>query len=170
MQSSDEQIFTFVNHIKSCMKDEECRILYLHETINPQDFIATLKQHNVDMNKEILFKEHQHLIPIASSMNEYFRNFKLLVKRTTKHSLEKNPDKLSFHIFMDTVWLGKTCNENRAFLAEFMKEAKETINTYKCDLHFFVNMKKAPGTFVVDLMEYCNYHLIGGKLFEYNNT
>lgn len=165
MEKEEEQIFTFVRLIKHC--SDSCESIYLYETINPKEFVYVLNKYGVIAKKEIYFKPLSDLFNATSVSDESIKSFRQLLKHLTRDSREKKPERLALRVILDTRWLYELFSKNIGEFSRFMDMAKELAMATNSVFLFMVESYKVSGSFQFQLMQYCNYHIIGGKLFEY---
>ncbi len=165
IQNDEEHIFTFVRLIKNCT--ETCETIYFYESIDPKEFVGTLKRYGVLMNKEMYFKPVADLFNELSISPNSLKTFKQILKQLTRDSRERKPNKLALRVLMDTQWLSELYDKNPIEFENFIAKSKELIEASNSILIFVVDTQHYPGSFVYELMQRCQYHIISGKLFEY---
>ncbi len=165
IQKEEEHIFTFVRLIKNCT--DSCETIYFYEKVDPKEFANMLKRYGALTNKEIYFKPVSELFNEMSVSSESLKTFKQILRQLTRDSRERYPNKLALRVLMNTQWLCELYTKNHIEFDGFMSKVKEFIDSSNSILLFIVDMKNQPGSFVYELMQRCNYHIISGKLFEY---
>lgn len=165
IQKAEEHIFTFVRLIKNCT--DSCETIYFYESIIPKEFVSMLKQYGVLTNKQIYFKPVSDLFSELVVSPESLITFRQILRQLTKDSREQRPNKLALRVIMDTRWLCDLYAKNPNEFDRFISKVKDIVESANAILLFVVDMKKQPGSFVYELMQRCQYHIISGKLFEY---